>query len=97
MKKLLLISLCIALAFSCTPTPEQGKKEVIKSCVEAANNMPEYIGISKSKIQKYCECYADEVIDNSGFSIKEMEEMTLSEIENMASEAALNCVDILLD
>ena len=99
MKKVLLISLCIPLLFSCETTPEEAKKDMIKGCVAEANINPGYIGISKDKIQKYCECAADEVVDNSGFSVKELEEMKESDekFNDIVMDAALNCIDILLE
>ena len=96
MKKIIFISLCITLAFSCTPemTQEQGKKIMSKACVEEALKLYE---LSKDKIEKYCDCYADEVIYNSGLSIKEIEEMTPSEMDDMVDEASSKCRDIVLD
>ena len=97
MKKIILISLYITLAFSCTPeaTQEQGKKIMSKACVVEATKM--LVPYSKNKIQNYCDCYADEVIYNSGFSIKELNEMKPSEMDDMVGEAASKCIDIVLD
>ena len=95
MKKIILISLWITLAFSCTTeiTQEEGKKIMSKACFEEASKMSD----AKDKIQKYCDCYADEVIYNSGFSIKELEDMTQSEMDDVVDEASSKCIDIALD
>ena len=99
MKKILLILLCVPLLFSCETTPEEAKEEISESCVKEAEKDKAYISISKDKIQKYCDCAADELVDNSGFSVKELEGMKKSDekFNDIVMKAALNCVDILLE
>ena len=84
--------------FSCGETkPEEAKKDIIKGCTEGAAGHPAYEDIPKSKIKKYCECAASELIDNSGFSIEEIEKMNESQRQTHMVKAALDCVDILLE
>ena len=96
MKKLLLILLCVPLIFSCGKiTKEEVKRGIIKGCVEAADKTSEFHNIYKSKIKEYCECYANELIENSGFSVEEI----LANIPNMdmINKAVEECVDIIYD
>ena len=106
MKKLLLILLCLPMIFSCGEdkkvTAEKQKKAFIENCEQKsakangplANVEGVYVKPNQSIID-YCKCCADEIFDNSSFSVQEMQKMDEATLSKLREKWKLKCKELL--
>ena len=97
MKKIFLVLLCFPLIFiSCKKDEESAKdarKDFVSGCI--SQGIP---GVDKAKQKAYCECVAEELFENSGYTFDELDKMAKdnpSQMNSLAIDKALDCAHTL--